>query len=62
MTKAQIQAQLECQMAGCRHYRRCTVYWGRRCTHQGGRKVPRLRMRVYNDIDLAGYADVITRH
>jgi len=61
MTKAQLQARLECQQARCKYYHRCTIYWGRRCTRQGGRKVPRLRMcHVYNDFDLAGYADVAT--
>jgi hypothetical protein len=60
VTKAQLLDKLDCQRANCRHYHRCTVYWGRRCSRQGGKKIPRLRMREYNDIDLTGYADVIT--
>ena len=43
MTKAQLQDILDCQMAKCRFLRRCTVYWGRRCVRQSGKRIPRMR-------------------
>jgi len=43
MTRAQLQDIWDCQMAKCRHYRWCKVHWGRRCSHMGGRKIPRMR-------------------
>jgi len=41
MDKKQAQAKLECQQFRCSYYHRCKVHWGKRCTRQGGQKVPR---------------------
>ncbi len=43
MTNAQREARQICRGAHCRLFHRCTVYWGRKCTRLGGRKVPRVR-------------------
>ncbi len=56
MTKAQVQAKLDCQLAKCRDLRRCKIHWGRRCNRQDGKKVPRFRryqMYSYDDVSTA---------
>jgi len=60
VTKAQRQAQFDCQMSHCRYYNRCTVYWGGRCAKLGGKRIPRFRYNPSRNIDLIGLADVVT--
>ncbi|MBE3584866.1 MAG: hypothetical protein IMW94_01590 [Thermoanaerobacter sp.] len=43
MTKAELLALAECQAARCRFINRCKIYWGRRCSRLGGKKIPRIR-------------------
>lgn len=47
MTSAQRKKRSDCEAVKCRFLGRCLVHWGRRCTHQGGKKVPRLRIRPH---------------
>jgi hypothetical protein len=41
MSKKEWHRQAECMY--CQYFGRCTVYWGKDCNRQGGRKVPRFR-------------------
>ena len=60
MTKAQLRDKLDCQFARCRFLHRCAPHWGKRCTRQGGKKVPRIKVGTYNGIDTIRYADIVT--
>ena len=37
-------ARRECREGGC--WRQCRVYWGKKCKHLGGKKVPCLKQNI----------------
>jgi len=51
MTNEQREARQICRDAHCRLFHRCQVYWGRKCTWLGGRKVPRVKLVPYREKD-----------
>ena len=58
MAKSQFQSILECNLISCRHVHECKIHWGKRCNRQGGRKIPRFRVRPYYDTVVSASADI----
>lgn len=42
MTKNEKDRFKQCQQVGCRYFYRCTIHWGKECSYQQGKRIPRI--------------------
>ena len=48
MTKCEIERRISCSKAGCKYFYRCSIFWGKKCKHMCGNKIPRIGVRYKN--------------